>query len=136
MSLFLLALVAAVASFIFGALWHMPLFGKIWARALGMDVPAKHDMKPMYGRMVINFIASYIMACIAFLFLFNFSAFTLVDSFMVFGVIFVGFVLPQQVTTNLWNGRPTKDAFKLFGNMGTLVYLASINDSLKKLPSG
>lgn len=115
MSIFLLSLVAAVASFILGALWHMPLFGKKWGQALGMTVPAKPDMKPMYGRMVINFVANYVMAFVTFLFLFNFQAITFGQTLVILAVIFAGFHLTQLVVTNLWNGRPAKDALVLFG---------------------
>lgn len=119
MSLFLLALIAAVVTVVLGFVWHGPLFGKVWALALGvrtedmvMDAAAK---RAMYIRIAINTVAAYIMSFIAFLFLFNFRAVTFPSALMIFGVIFLGFILPQLVTTNLWNGRPAKDSLKLFG---------------------
>ena len=115
MSIFLLSLIAAVFTLIFGALWHMPLFGKKWGQALGMTMPAKPDMKPMYVRMLINFIASYITAFVTFLFLYNFRAGNFGQIMITLAVIFIGFNLTQLVVTNLWNGRPTKDALVLFG---------------------
>lgn len=115
MSIFLLSLIAAVANLIFGALWHMPLFGRKWAHALGMSVPANPEMKPMYIRMAINFVANYIMAFVTFLFLYNFQAGTFGQVLITLAVIFVGFNLTQLVVANLWNGRPAKDALKLFG---------------------
>lgn len=119
MSLFLLALIAAVLNLILGFVWHGPLFGKKWAHALGMsrenmvmDAAAKRGM---YVRMIINTAAGYIMSFVTFLLLFNFNAISFRSAAMVMGVLFIGFILPHQITTNLWNGRPTKDALKLFG---------------------
>jgi hypothetical protein len=114
MSLFLLALIAAVANFIFGAAWHMPLFGKKWGEALGMTAPANPDMKPMYGRMAINFVANYVMAFAVFLIFANFGVGSIGQAFVIGAVLLIGLVLPQLVTTNLWNGRPTKHAITLF----------------------
>jgi hypothetical protein len=119
MSLFVLALIAAILNLLLGFVWHGPLFGKKWAYALGMSredmVMDKSAQRAMYIRMAINTVAGYIMAFVTFLFLVNFN----VDSFgsvaTIMGVIFVGFILPHQVVTNLWNGRPAQDALKLFG---------------------
>jgi hypothetical protein len=119
MSLFLLALIAAVLNLILGFLWHGPIFGRAYGTAMGMnmdnvvmDAAAKRGM---YIRMAINTVAGYLMAAVTFLFLFNFRAMSLGDTFMILGVIFLGFTLPHIIVTNLWNGRPAKDAFKLFG---------------------
>ncbi len=119
MSLFLLALIAAATNFILGFIWHGPLFGKTWAHALGMsqnnEMMSADAKRGMYIRMAINLVAGYVMAFVAYLFLFNFRAGSFGDAFMILGVIFVGFILPQLTVTNLWNGRPAKDALKLFG---------------------
>jgi cation transport ATPase len=115
MSILLLSLIAAVVTLIFGAVWHMPLFGKKWGQALGMTMPANPNMKPMYVRMAINLVMSYITAFTTFLFLYNFRAGTFGQIMVTLAVIFVGFNLTQVVVTNLWNGRPTKDALILFG---------------------
>lgn len=119
MSLFLLALIAAILNLILGYVWHGPLFGRKWAMALGMSqenmVMDAAMKKGMYIRMVINVVAGYVMAFVTFLFLFNFNAMSFGSVLMIIGVIFVGFTLPHLVVTNLWNGRPTKDALKLFG---------------------
>ena len=114
MSLILCALIAAVANFILGAVWHMPLFGKKWGMALGMTVPANPDMKPMYVRMGINFVANFVMAFGTFLIFANFGVGNFLQALVVSGVIFIGFIIPVLVVTNLWNGRPTKDALTLF----------------------
>jgi len=119
MSLFLLALIAAVLNLILGYVWHGPLFGRKWALASGMpgDKMTMDDSmkKGMYVRMAINVVAGYVMAFVTFLFLFNFNAMSFGSVLMIIGVIFVGFTLPHLVVTNLWNGRPAKDSLKLFG---------------------
>ncbi len=119
MSLFLLALIAAILNLILGYVWHGPLFGRTWAMALGMSqenmVMDAAMKKGMYIRMAINVVAGYVMAFVTFLFLFNFNAMSFGSVLMIIGVIFVGFTLPHLVVTNLWNGRSTKDALKLFG---------------------
>ena len=41
-------LVTVVVNFFIGAIWFMPLFGKLWGKEMGMNP----DMKPSQGTMI------------------------------------------------------------------------------------
>ncbi len=62
-------LLATVVSFVLGALWYGPLFGKPWMRSIGID-PAAARQAPKIGlrRMLsITFILEWMMAiCLAY----------------------------------------------------------------------
>ncbi len=59
-------IVAVVANFIFGFLWYTPLFGKVWAKEMGMDPNASPDKGAMMKGMVImvvgNLLLAYVLA--------------------------------------------------------------------------
>jgi len=59
----LAVIVATVASFIFGFLWWGPIFGRTWARALGlpMDGDFSGMVKPMLLNLTGNFLTSYVL---------------------------------------------------------------------------
>ena len=118
MSLFLLALIGSIIYAVVGFVWHGPIFGRAWGKALGMkesdmvmDTAAKRGM---YIRIAIGLVANYIMSFVLFFLALNFRVVTLGQAALFFAIIFVGFIVPHQISTNLWNGRPTKDALKLF----------------------
>jgi hypothetical protein len=54
---YLAVAVAAVASYILGAIWYGAIFSKVWLRLTGIS-----DMKPKPMNMVLVFICSFIMA--------------------------------------------------------------------------
>ena len=59
-------LVAVVAAFVFGFVWYTFLFGKIWAREMGMnpeDPPKKSEMfKGMFFMIIGSFLMAYVMS--------------------------------------------------------------------------
>ncbi|HAW52436.1 MAG TPA: DUF1761 domain-containing protein [Flavobacteriales bacterium] len=55
-------LVAVVATFFLGFIWYTPLFGKIWAREMGMDQNEKPKTGQMIKGMVIMVIGNFLMA--------------------------------------------------------------------------
>jgi len=61
-------MVAVVANFVFGFLWYTPLFGKAWAKELGIDLstgqkPTAAQMGKGLTLMIIgNFVMAYVFA--------------------------------------------------------------------------
>ena len=53
---------AVVASFIFGWLWYGPLFGKAWARLMGMSPDIKPDPKIMMRGMALMIVGCFLTA--------------------------------------------------------------------------
>lgn len=48
---YIAVLVAAVAQFIFGAIWYMPIFGKMWGKIHGFDKATPEEQKVMTKKM-------------------------------------------------------------------------------------
>src|ERR1051326_6187094 len=55
-------LVAAIVNFVLGWLWYGPLFGKPWAKMVGMDMSKKPPMASMVKSMLLMFIGSLLMS--------------------------------------------------------------------------
>jgi len=55
-------LVAVVANFILGFLWYTPLFGKAWAREMGLDTSVKPTGGEMAKGMIFMVIGNFFMA--------------------------------------------------------------------------
>lgn len=125
---FLAILVAVVANFILGALWYMPLFGKIWGKEMNFDAsnkPKTSDMmKGMISMLIGNFLFAWVLAH-------NISAWSFVPGIdtlsptanILMSAIFtwIGFYLPVDLGTIFWE----KKSFKLF-SINTGYHLASL----------
>ena len=53
---------AVVASFVLGWLWYGPLFGKTWARLMGMRMDAKPAPKVMFRGMALMIVGAFLTA--------------------------------------------------------------------------
>ena len=102
-------LLAAVASFIIGALWYGPIFGKKWMKLSGMtakDVKAakKKGMGKLY---FINFIGTLITAYVLGVFLGFSNAVTVAEATMVAFWAWLGFFASTTLLGSvLWENRP------------------------------
>jgi hypothetical protein len=113
---YLAVLVAAVACFLIGWLWHTVLFGKIWIKLMGFDKLDKKKqqamMKTMGRSMAFNFLTLLVMAyCMAW------SVQSGAGFYHVSGVVlglqtgfwlWLGFTATSQLNEVLWGGRPFK----------------------------
>ena len=57
-------LVAALAAFILGFLWHGPLFGKVWMRLSKITPTGKEKLSEMWPQMISNYLANVVMAVV------------------------------------------------------------------------
>lgn len=99
-------IVAGIALFIFGAIWYMPLFGKLWARLNGFNMEGDPSMKGMAKPMVINFVVNLLFAYSAYylfpqLLALNFSSF-----WFTMVVVWFGFSFPIYMNQYLWERKP------------------------------
>ena len=105
--------VAALATFVLGFLWHGPLFGKQWLAWSGISekevAEAKKKgmgcmWKSMVGAMFSALLMSYIMAHFV-----DYLEATTVSAGMQAGFwIWLGFVATVQLNTVLWEKKPFK----------------------------
>ncbi len=112
--------VAVVASFFFGWLWHGPLFGKKWASLMKFPPDMKPDPKVMTRGMVLTVVGTFLTAWVlvyssdvwrpsvwgagtdspAYVYGFLTGLFT-----------WLGFYVPMQLSAVAWEGR----GWQLFG---------------------
>ncbi|MEQ8337897.1 MAG: DUF1761 domain-containing protein [Cyclobacteriaceae bacterium] len=55
-------LIAVVVNFFFGFIWYTPLFGKTWAREMGLDPDKKPSSGAMAGGMIAMVIGQFLFA--------------------------------------------------------------------------
>jgi hypothetical protein len=83
--------VAAVAGIIVGFVWYAPpVFGRRWARAAGIELPAAGQAQPATyaGAVVIALVTAYVLAVLSQ----GLGAATLVDGAIVGVLVWLGFV--------------------------------------------
>ncbi len=124
-------LVMTIVSFALGALWHGPLFGKLWMRIHHgekkfTDAEMKKSMEGMWKIMLAEFVATlFMVTTLAFLI-------EMLPSFSGMHIAFlvwIGYVLPTMTSTVVWGG----DAKKW---MGTKIAISSICRLLGLVASG
>lgn len=135
---FLAVIVAAVVNFFIGFLWYTPLFGKIWAKEIGMDMSQPIDPKIMRKIMIrgmsLALLGQFLMA---FVLAHNNAAWSFVPgmanstavSIILNSAIFtwLGFFLPTNLSRVAWEGKSwTLFAIDSGYQLATLLAAASI----------
>ena len=104
-------LVAAIASFVIGWIWHGPLFGRQWMKLSGMTPQKMKSMKMSPARsMTFGFIAMLVTAYVLAHFVDMLSVTTLGGAAQFAFWAWLGLVAPVQIGVWLWEGKP----FNLF----------------------
>ncbi len=110
MSLYIAIAVAAVAQFIIGAIWYMPVFGNLWGKIHGMEKVPPEEMKVMQKKMLpfllVQFIVTVVTSVVLAIFITN-----LPSSWNVYalaGFFWIGFVVPTQVGAVIFGGTEGK----------------------------
>ena len=108
-------LVAVIANFILGFIWYTPLFGKAWAREVGLDVNVKPQPMELIRGMVIMVVGNFLMA---FVFAHNNAAWSFVPGMaeqskvvlIMNASIFtwLGFYLPVDIGVVTWERKSWK----------------------------
>jgi|SRR5688572_30823485 len=111
-------LVTVVANFILGFVWYTPLFGKAWAKEMGVDTSVKPPGSELAKGMIFMVIGNFFMA---YVFAHNNAAWSFVPGAkemtpmmkIANATIFtwLGFYFPVDLGTVAWE----KKSWKLFG---------------------
>jgi hypothetical protein len=103
-------LVAAAAQFIIGAIWYMPLFGKLWGKIHGFDALSPETQKEMQGNMwpllVVQFITTLVTTVVLAVFITHLPQGW--DAYALAGFIWAGFVVPTQVAAVIFGGTASQ----------------------------
>ncbi len=121
-------LVAAVAAFIIGWMWHGPLFGKIWVKLAGITVPTSMTpevKKMMFTSMawsfVMQLVTAFVMATLA-------GKLGLTDAMGAITLAFwawLGFIVTSHINPVLWENK--KIGAFYFGAVYHLVLLCVVS---------
>lgn len=115
---FLAIFVATTAQFVIGAVWYMPLFGKIWGQIHGFDALSKEEQMKAQKKMMPLLAIQFIMGLVS---VYALSALLTVLPEMVWYQItlwvWAGFMLPVQVSAVLFGGTEQKWIMKKLGVM-------------------
>ncbi|HMR55475.1 MAG TPA: DUF1761 domain-containing protein [Candidatus Doudnabacteria bacterium] len=130
---FVAVLVAAVAQFIFGAIWYMPLFGNLWGKIHGFErnsPEAQEEMKRgMLPLLAIQFIGTVVTTAVFALLYKDMSSEWHTYGFA--GFLWLGFIVPTQIAAVLFGGTDPKWILKkilimIFGSLGCMMILAFV----------
>ncbi len=106
---FIAIAVATILDFIFGAIWYGPVFGGIWGKIHGFDNLPKEvqkkmmaQMGPLYGVQFAVTILTNIILAIFISYVPDWNAYALA------AFIWLGFVVPAQVSSVLFGGTDPK----------------------------
>lgn len=126
-------LVAAVAQFIFGAIWYMPLFGNLWGKIHGFDrnsPEAQAEMKKgMFPLLAVQILFTIVTSAI-FAMLVN-GIQTDWSIYALAALFWFGFMVPTQVSAVLFGGTDSKWVVKkilvmAFASLGCMMILAFV----------
>lgn len=112
-------IVATVLQFIAGAVWYMPLFGKLWGKIHGFEMLTEEDKKKagkdMMPYLVVQFIGTLVTTFVLALFVMG-----LPPEWNVFGeagFFWIGFVVPTQISAVIFGGTKKEWMLKKIGIM-------------------
>jgi len=115
-------IVASIASFAIGFLWHGPLFGKMWMKEMGFTPKSMKKMKLSAGAaMFWGFIATLVTAYVLAYFVDYMATTTFALGAQLAFWLWLGLVAPVQFGKFLWEGK----SFKLFV-LNAAYYLVSL----------
>src|SRR5215469_17057412 len=98
-------LVAAVAGWIFGAIWYGTL-GKTWQRALGKDPEACKGQKMPVAPMVVSFLVALVMSAVMYQLLSNLGVLGVQPAALAGITIGVGFLGCSVLVNNMFQKKP------------------------------
>ena len=107
-------LVAAIANFIIGFLFHGPLFGKLWMKLAKVKMTGKEKLSDMVPQMVKNLLANILFAYgLAVVYVLASTSTLLFGSGVGTGllcalVVWLGFIVPSSSIEVIWMGRSRK----------------------------
>lgn len=115
-----LVFVCAVIAMVLGFIWYGPLFGKLWARVVGMDLSTMtpESKKEMQKKMAPVYLLNFILVVVTAFVFDIFMGAAHITSPMV-GVklafwIWLGFVMPTIAGQAMWSNKPKNLAWAMF----------------------
>lgn len=103
---YLAIVIASVVQFIIGAVWYMPLFGKLWGKIHGFETYSpevqKEMQKKMFPLLIVQFAVTVVTTVVLAIFItylpMNWNVYALA------GFFWIGFVVPTQIGAVIFGG--------------------------------
>lgn len=109
-------LIATIIQFILGALWYSPaLFGKWWMQIMEATQYSKEELKAMQKQMAPFYVLQFLLTIIytgALFFFFPYGEMFNWNQYIIAGIIWVGIIMPVQVSGVIWGNTKKKFWFK------------------------
>lgn len=108
----LAVVLATLTQFIVGAIWYTPVFGKLWGKIHGFDKLDKKTQQKMMAQMGPIFGVQLVVTIVTSIVFVLFHRMMTSDSLFTYTfLIWLGFVVPSQISAVLWGGTKPKWMF-------------------------
>jgi hypothetical protein len=97
-------LAAAVAGWLFGAVWYTVL-GRVWQTALGKDPDACKGQKMPLTPMLVSFLAALVMSAVLYQLLINLGVMGIQNGAAAGLTVGIGFVATSVLVNNMFQGK-------------------------------
>lgn len=95
-------------TYIVSAIWYGPLFGKLWAKLIGMGHLSREEVKAVNRGMWLSYVIQFIVALIMNIAIYLAVVGTGYNWFYVGFMMWFFMVMPLQVGESLWSGLELK----------------------------
>jgi hypothetical protein len=107
---FLAVLVAAIAAFALGFLWHGPLFGKQWIKLMGIpqseiNAMQAKGMGPMVPNMIASLVQQFVVAFVLSYLANALSIVGVVPAVLLAALLWLGFIATTLLNGPLWEKK-------------------------------
>ncbi len=121
---FVAILVAALANFVIGFMFHGPLFGKQWMKLANVTPTGNEKFSDMYGQMFMNFVANFVFAYVLAQIMI-YSGVMGATKGMIFAFwVWLGFVVTSSSMNVIWMKASKK--LWMFENVSSLVSILAM----------
>lgn len=99
-------IIASAAQFIIGAVWYMPLFGKLWGKIHDFEAKSPEEQAVMTKKMMPLLVVQFIVTVVTTIVLAIFITWVPMswNTYALAGFLWIGFVVPTQVSAVVFGG--------------------------------
>lgn len=111
-----LILAVTLLNFILGMVWYGPLFGKAWAKILGVSIPTAPEekeamRKKMISPMILTFIGTFLTNIVLYI---SVSVGDILAGVVFAAIFWLGFIVPSVANGIIWDKMSKKTMFHKF----------------------
>lgn len=127
---YLPVIVAGVAAFAFGWLWHGPLFGKVWMQLMGITMPetmTPEMKKKMVRSIVLGLIGQIVSAAVLVCIVNQIGTSGVINILGIAVSLWLGFVVTTLANGPLWENKSVKlFLFNCAYHLGAVIIMAVV----------